>query len=112
MPISVRRFLPSKSPTKVGTLTPLPEQLLFVFRLRLNDANLIDCVLKHSRLDMSQRGDLARSLVCRFLNHMPGMTLRPLPLNFMARAGFIQTLPPIVIGFAAKSSSHCLDHVF
>src|SRR5688572_11641333 len=42
---------------------------------------------------------------------MADMALRPLPLNLMTLGGFIQTLPPIVICFAAKAATHRLNNV-
>src|SRR5688572_15005290 len=43
---------------------------------------------------------------------MADVTLRPLPLNLMTLGGFIQTLPPIVIRFAAKAATHRLNDIF
>ena len=84
---------------------------IIFFLFRLNYSHPMYCVLQHGRFDMAQRRNLARRAIGRFLNYMTGVALRPVPLHLMLGRGFIQTLPPVVIGLAAETSLHCLDHV-
>jgi hypothetical protein len=88
------------------------EQLLFVGLFRLDDADLVHRILQHGGFDVPERRNLAGRFVGRFLNHVADVALRPLPLNLMTLGGFIQTLPPIVVCFAAKAAAHRLNNVF
>src|SRR5438105_6064969 len=60
---------------------------------------------------MAQRGNLSCGAIGGFLDDMAGVSLRPLPLDLMPARCFIQTLPPIMICLATKTSFHRFDHV-
>src|SRR2546423_15643432 len=60
---------------------------------------------------MAERGDFARGAIGRFLNHVTGVSLRPLPIYLVPTRRFIQTLPPIMICLTTKISFHRLDHI-
>src|SRR5256712_5134333 len=55
------------------------KQFGFAYRLvfRFDYANLIHRILEHARFDMAQGGNLACGPIGGFLNHVPGMALRP-----------------------------------
>ena len=60
---------------------------------------------------MSQGRDFPRGAICRFLNNVTDMALRPLPIDLVAGAGLIEPLPPVQVGFTTKVAFHRLDYV-
>src|ERR1041385_2517544 len=90
---------------------PLKQVCRLDVLFRLYDSDLIDGVLKHRRLNMTERGNFARGFVGCFLNDVPDVTLSPMPFNLMRRGSFVQPLPPIMVGLATKVALHSFDDV-
>lgn len=78
---------------------------------KLNGSNALFRIAQNLFVNSPKRCDTSRSAIYSFLNDVARMAPGPFPYNLVSTCGIVESQPPVVVGFATKASTHCLDNI-